>query len=154
LIALSAAVGAIMGAAGWFAFDGGRPMQARLQAETAQARSIGLQLRGELAPTASTAGVVAGAPLFALTSGPGAVTEPAVQLLGLSITPRRQAALVSINAKPAQWLNLGETLDGVTLVQVSSTRVLVDTPVAIREAALWTGPVGKTGQLPSGGAKP
>ena len=78
-------------------------------------------------------------PLFALTTGPGAVTDAEVRLLGLAITPERKAALLSINGKPAVWLAMGAGQDGVTLMDVQSTKVTLDTETGFKEISLWDG---------------
>ena len=43
-------------------------------------------------------------PLFALTTGPGAIPDVVVRLDGLSRSSTRSAALLSINGGPAEWL--------------------------------------------------
>jgi hypothetical protein len=92
-------------------------------------------------------------PLFGPTSGPGAPTEAAVRLDGLAITPGRKAALISINGKPADWLSLGESRDGVTLTQVTATKVTVDTAMGSKDIGLYAAaPVasGPASPAPSG----
>jgi hypothetical protein len=112
---------------------------------SALARLDQLQLRLRSAPstliassTSSTAQARAVAtPLFGPTSGPGAPTEAVVRLDGLAITPGRKAALISINGKPADWLSLGDSRDGVTLTQVTSTKITVDTSMGSKDVALY-----------------
>jgi hypothetical protein len=76
------------------------------------------------------------APLFALTTGPGAVSDVAVRLDGLAISPRGQSALLAINGKPADWQALGATRDGVTLMEVHPSKVLLDTAIGFKEVSL------------------
>ena len=75
-------------------------------------------------------------PLFALTTGHGAVAEVALRLDGVARTPRRNAALLSIGGKPAEWLELGQTRDDVTLQDVQSSQVVVDTATGFKTIAL------------------
>jgi len=81
-------------------------------------------------------------PLFALTTGPGAVAEVAIRLEGVARSPGRIAALLSIGGKPAQWVAQGEMSEGVVLQDVTGSKVIVDTPLGLREVKLGesTGP--------------
>jgi hypothetical protein len=90
-------------------------------------------------------------PLFALTSGPGAVAEVALRLDGLVHSPARVAALLSINGAPSDWLDLGASRDGVTLEDVTSNKVVVDTATGLREIILGQTPATADGAAaPSG----
>ncbi|HEX3365607.1 hypothetical protein [Phenylobacterium sp.] len=71
-------------------------------------------------------------PLFALTTGPGAIREPSIRLDGVSVSRRRLAALVSIDGKPALWLTAGQSSDGVTLEGVSSSAATFETAVGTK----------------------
>jgi len=75
-------------------------------------------------------------PLFAMTTGPNAVSEVLLKLDGLVRSPGRVAALLSINGAPSDWLELGQTRDGVTLQDVSSSKVVVDTATGLRDVVL------------------
>src|SRR5205085_694343 len=61
-------------------------------------------------------------PLFGPLGGRGGVADPTIRLQGIARAPGRVAALLAIDAKPSAWLGLGETRDGVTLVEVSGSR--------------------------------
>jgi hypothetical protein len=76
-------------------------------------------------------------PVFALTTGPGALPDVAVTLTGVAIGPQKTAALISVGGGPVQWLALGATRDGVTLTQVQASKVVVDTPIGFKEVRLW-----------------
>ena len=78
------------------------------------------------------AAALLGSPLFALTTGPGAVREPSIRVDGVSLSRRRTAALVSIDGKPSEWLEIGESRDGVTLQEVSSSSVTFETAVGTK----------------------
>ena len=71
-------------------------------------------------------------PLFALTTGPGAVREPSIRLDGLSRSKRRSAALVSVDGKPSIWLTTGETTDGVTLQDVTASGATFETALGVK----------------------
>jgi hypothetical protein len=79
---------------------------------------------------------LAAEPLFVLTTGPGAVPQPTVRLDGVVSSKARVAALLSINDRPAEWLGLGETRDGVTLQHVAGGKVTIDTVYGPAEVAL------------------
>lgn len=72
------------------------------------------------------------APLFALTTGPGAIREPSIRVDGVTVSRRRVAALLSIDGKPAEWVSVGESREGVTLQSVSSSGVTVETVVGVK----------------------
>lgn len=84
---------------------------------------------------------IAALPLFPMTVGPGATPLPLLRLEGLARSRGRTGALLSINGKPAEWLRLGDTRDGVTLQEVHGTKVVVDTLFGPQEVVL--------GQVPS-----
>jgi hypothetical protein len=79
----------------------------------------------------------ASAPLFGLTGGPGSDVQ--LRLDGLAITPGSKAALISINGKPADWLDLGATRDGVTLLDVQPLKVTLDTATGFKEVTIEQG---------------
>ena len=146
LILGAAPLGLVLAAIAWLLFGAHASALARLE---------GLNSRLVATKTASALNVVvSGAdpaqpalatPLFALSTGPGAATEVAVRLDGLAITPRRRAALISIGGKPADWLEVGATRDGVTLMEVHATKVTLDTAAGFKDVDLWQGPVAPAG---------
>ena len=81
-------------------------------------------------------GRILAAPLFALTSGPGAVSDVTLRLDGVAITAGRKAALISIGGKPSVWLTVGASQDGVTVIDVQSAKVTLDTATGFRELPL------------------
>ena len=92
--------------------------------------------RASAAVTNSRYVVMPEQPIFILSSGPHAVPAPVVRLEGVSRTRARQAALVSINDRPAEWLTVGEVRDGVTIQAVQAGKVVVDTVFGPQEVAL------------------
>jgi hypothetical protein len=135
LIGGGALAGLVLAAAVWLVFrlSGAviapiGDLQVRLAANRPPAAPV-------VVPNGAAARAVA-APLFALTTGPGAVSDVAVRLDGLAISPHGQSALVSINNQPAQWLALGATRDGVTLTEVHPSKVVLDTAIGFKEVAV------------------
>lgn len=76
------------------------------------------------------------APLFALTTGPGAVADTTVRLDGLAISPRGKSALLAVDGKPAAWIALGTSSNGVTLMDVQPNKVVVDTAIGLKDVTL------------------
>ncbi|HEX7761131.1 MAG TPA: hypothetical protein VF459_16615 [Caulobacteraceae bacterium] len=134
LIGSGAAGGLVLGALLWFAVGKGAPAAARM--DDLQARLDALRPPATMTPATIDPTNLASAPLFAMTTGPGAVTEPAVALQGVAKAPGRTAALLSIDGKPADWLAQGASRDGVTLQDVRAGSVLVDTVTGTKEIAL------------------
>jgi hypothetical protein len=135
LIGGGALAGLVLAAAVWLVFrlSGAviapiGDLQVRLAANRPPAAPV-------VVPNGAAARAVA-APLFALTTGPGAVSDVAVRLDGLAISPHGQSALVSINNQRAQWLALGATRDGVTLTEVHPSKVVLDTAIGFKEVAV------------------
>jgi len=129
--------GLLVGLIGWL-LAGGASARAK-QVAPVEAELVALDVR--VPPfTAGSGGPdlarLVDAPLFALTTGPKAVHDPAVRLEGLSLSRNRRAALIAIDDKPADWLSVGETRDGVVLRAVSPDGVVVETIIGEREVAL------------------
>lgn len=79
-------------------------------------------------PSASAGGTaLLGRPLFPLAAPTPGSSEAALHLQGLAANGGRSAALVAIGDKPAVWLALGETKDGVTLRRVAREGAVVET---------------------------
>lgn len=127
LICIAAPLGLVTGLAAWLVAGG---MSARADAvEDTHARLSALKapLSASLRGTDASAAPLLGSPLFALTTGPGAVREPSIRVDGVSVSRRRSAALLSIDAKPAEWLSVGESREGVTLQSVSASSITIET---------------------------
>jgi hypothetical protein len=140
LIIAAAAIGVGTGVAAWFAAGGAAAHADRIApvAETLQdAHSLSFRDR---APAQLDLAGLATAPLFPLSVGPGAVQDALVRLDGISIVPRRSAALISIDGKPAEWLVAGDTRDGVTVAEVQRSAVRVDTVLGVRRIELGDPP--------------
>lgn len=151
LIWAAAPAGLALAAAGWLLVGPGL-IGPRLDAQSPPAADWPA---GELqARSAADAVSVALAnPIFLLTTGPGAVKDPSLSLTGLARSPAHTAALISIDGKPASWLALGETRDGVTLQEVESSAVVVDTLTGFKTVPLG-GAGGSSGQATAAGADP
>jgi hypothetical protein len=145
-------IGLVVGAVAWMLFGHGSSEAARL--DDLADRTNALAAPPELAVEASgrAGAMAAGSPIFALTTGPGAVVDVALGLSGLSVTHSRSAALLSIGGKPAEWLAKGETRDGVTVDEVQDDKVVVDTPTGSKEMVL--GAKAQAASSPGGGPGP
>jgi hypothetical protein len=137
LILGAASAGIVLAALAWFALDAGswvtRPLD-RLAARLAAVHPTG---RVEQHGAGDAIAGVLASPIFVSTTGPGAVPDPVVALSGVAISPRGASALIAVDGKPAAWMDQGATLDGVTLISVSATRVVVDTAIGFKDVALW-----------------
>jgi hypothetical protein len=90
-------------------------------------------------PGLTGASLASSPPLFPAPSGSNAATDLAVSVEGVARSPGRIVALLSIGGKPAEWLALGESRDGVTLEDVGSASVTIDTAGGERTLALGGG---------------
>lgn len=145
--------GLIASAAGWLVFGQGGAASERLEkfeAALHQSRSPPPLAARMLDPSAQAMG----SPMFALTTGSGAVKEPVLRLDGIARTPRGAAALLSVNGAIAAWFDVGETRDGVRLVDVQSRKVVLDTLVGLKEIELSNGGADATPGAPQAGAPP
>ena len=156
LIPLSAALGVVIASMVWLLFAGHSRVLADLGAMEQQLAAPQPAISRASIAQDDAAGRILAAPLFALTTGPGAVTDVAVRLDGVAMTPTRRAALVSIDGKPAQWMTVGQALDGVTLMEVQSAKVSVDTATGFKDVGLWDAPLAANGsaQSPPGAPAP
>lgn len=128
--------GLALAAAAWFILGGGNGMSADLDRLELRLAAAKPPAQHAFAAADSVARAAA-TPLFGLTTGPGAVADISVALQGLAVTPTRKAALVSIGGKPSDWLDLGATRDGVTLMTVQSNKITVDTATGFKDVGLW-----------------
>ncbi len=152
----AASAGLILGAGGWVLFGGGSRAEEQLQRE--QIRLQATQLTApRISPVPDLIALATDRPLFALTTGPGAVAEVLVRLDGVARSPQRAAALIALNGGEAQWLERGASRGGVTLEEVQSSRVVVETALGRREIALGEQPPvpqGPSVQMLAGSAVP
>ncbi|MGA0601543.1 hypothetical protein ACO2Q3_12640 [Caulobacter sp. KR2-114] len=146
LIAAGSGGGLALGALCWLAFARGAPAAERMDA--LQERIDGLRAPASASQTAFDAANLSAAPIFALTTGPGAVSDPVLALQGIAKAGGRASALLTIDGKPPEWLSEGQTRDGVTLQEVRAASVLVDTVTGTKEVALGQ----KTGTPPASSA--
>lgn len=136
LIAAAVPVGLIVGLTAWFVAGGGSSAAAALAPlSAAMERPIAPRRSPPRAMDRSSAALV-GAPLFALTAGPGAIREPSIRVDGLSVSTRRTAALLSIDGRPSEWLRVGESRYGVSIQAVTGSVVVLETAVSTKELAL------------------
>lgn len=136
LIGGSIPLGLLTGLAAWLFAGGPSAALEKLAPLESAVGALRAPRETQYRPGVTHASILASTPIFALTTGPGAVREPALRVDGLSVTPRRAAALVSIDGKPAEWLSAGETRDGVTILAVTSTKVTFETLIGEKDLGL------------------
>jgi hypothetical protein len=71
-------------------------------------------------------------PIFTMSVGANAYKDKAVKLFGVSVTPNRRAALVSIDGQEPVWMSVGEAEGDLILLDVGGAGVRFDTPVGPR----------------------
>jgi hypothetical protein len=74
--------------------------------------------------------------LFVMTTGAAAYKEKTFQLFGVSISPQRKAALISIDGADPTWITVGTTSGDVRLSDVGTNGVSLDTPVGPRHVTM------------------
>jgi hypothetical protein len=135
--------GLVLGVAAWLALGGASPTSNRLSALETRLDQIRVAARPHRGAVSAPAGVQANAaalahPIFSV--GSAVVADAVLRVDGVAISPKRSAALVSINGKPPEWLERGATREGVTLQTVSSAKVVFDTATGPREIGLGDKP--------------
>lgn len=117
VVFLAPLLGLILACLGWLVVGGSARVLAPL--EVAEGRLAVLPV---IRPPSGAAGPSGadGKPLF--VSAPAA----SLRLEGVSRTPRRVAALVSVNGEAAQWVTIGSAVGGYTLSNVSATGIVVE----------------------------
>jgi hypothetical protein len=152
LILAAAPAGLAAGLLAWQLGSGPAAASSRIE----PVRDAVTRLRPRRVPTADLASVdaraIAALPLFPMTVGPGATPLPVLRLDGLARSRSRTAALLSINGKPAEWLLVGDTRDGVTLQEVHGGKVVVDTLFGPQDVALGQAPAEPPAAAPAGAA--
>ena len=136
LILLAPVAGLVLAALAWFVFGGAGPLVRPLAAAEVRLGAAAPGTAPSFALAPAMVARIANAPLFFLTTGPNAVSEPAIDLLGVAITPGHSAALISVGGKPATWMQVGHAEDGVTVMAVHASSVTVDTPVQAKDVPL------------------
>ena len=141
LFAGAAAGGLALGAVAWLAFGGSSAAQERLQSARSQLESARLGVPRADAPQILLADASA-RPLFALTTGRGAVPDVVLKLDGVASTPQHVAVLLSINGADDVWLERGKSASGVTLISVSDAGATVETALGEKQVELGQDPRG------------
>ncbi|ATQ43426.1 hypothetical protein [Caulobacter mirabilis] len=150
VIFLAPLAGLLLACLGWLVLGGEGRVAAPL--DEAEARLAALPVERPL-PQAAVYSGSGGKPLFVVA------TPASLRLEGVSRTPRRTAALISINGEPAQWIPVGTTLGGFTLSGVSATGVIVENllgrqTIALGESLGGTSAAGSGGTPPQGAPPP
>lgn len=132
----AAAVGAATGLLAWLVSGGRTATAERLLPVASRVESLRVASRPRSGSGSIDTSMLAAAPIFPMTVGPGAVREPAIRVDGLALTPNRRAALLAIDGGAATWMLPGEMRSGVTLQAVLRNGVMVDTILGSRELAI------------------
>ncbi|MBO9709874.1 MAG: hypothetical protein J7521_16860 [Caulobacter sp.] len=133
IFAGAAAGGLVLGAGAWAAAGGPGFAQNAIAETAAKFPTLRVRPAPARAQSAGLARALA-APLFSIPGAGG--PAPALRLDGVARTPTRIAALLSMDGKPAEWLAMGETRNGVTLVEVGDGKITVDTSNGSAEVVL------------------
>lgn len=139
ILGAAAPLGLVVGATLWLGLahapgaEGMRPLGARLASLPTPHLTSSSQRDSQIAQVISQ-------PIFSLTAGAGAVADAAIRLEGLIRSPGHIVALIGINGAPSDWLSLGQSRDGVTLVDVGATKVTVDTAAGLKDVELGGAP--------------
>lgn len=136
LLGAATPVGLVAGAVAWFLAGGTTVRASALETVHVRLDRLRAQPQEYRQDRNASAAPLLMAPLFALTTGPGAVREPSIRIDGISVTKRRSAVLVSIDEKPPEWVQFGETRDGVTIQNVVGSSVTVETPLGSKTIGL------------------
>lgn len=139
LILAAAPVGLLLAAVGWLATGGGGHVIAPIERE--ETRLAAVPRSGQ---TRSPSDIVA----LTLAATQSLFVKPAevsVRLDGVARSPGRAAALLTLNGGPSRWITVGATAGGVTLLQIGSSRAVVDTGEGPQEVVLGQ-TVGSAGQ--------
>ncbi len=131
----AAPAGLAVGAAAWMLLGSGSHAQERLQDDQIRVQATQLAVLRS-SPASDLAAQATAHPLFALTTGPGAVADILVRLDGIARSSSRAAALIAINGGEADWLDRGKSRGGVTLEDVQPSKVVLETALGRREVEL------------------
>lgn len=124
--------GIVLGALTWLIAGRGGDQVEALEPLTTQLHSMTL---ARPRPSGASPVAIAGVspPLFGRLNGEVEPPEPTLVLQGVVRTARRQGALIAINGKPADWLSIGETRDGITLQEVNARGAVISFEGGVRE---------------------
>lgn len=123
-------VGLLLACAAWLGLDGGRSALVAIEQEEARVGALPASRRPAETLTARTAALLASPSLFSQSP------PPRVRLDGLARSPGRVAALMAIEDLPAQWVVIGSTVSGVTLLRIGANRATIDAGDGPQEIAL------------------
>jgi hypothetical protein len=130
----AAPAGLVAGALAWLVFGGAFSVSPELTGYETRLNALDTHPARHIAGVSVSVADALAHPLFSV--GGVALADVNIQLEGIALTPRRAAALLSINGQPAEWVERGVTKDGATLQQVLSTKVVIDTATGPHEVGL------------------
>ena len=151
ILGAAAPIGLLVASVVWVASGGPNAAAMSIKDLEAELGSSPKGLVTQRAPTGVMAGSLATKPLFVLTTGPGALSEPRLRLIGVAVTPRGRTALISIDGALAEWVGVGQTKAGLTLTSVASAGVEVET--ALGPKTVLFGDPAPAGVAPNAGSK-
>jgi hypothetical protein len=123
-------VGLLLACAIWLGLDGGRGAVAAIDREEARMGALPALRRSAEVLSGRTTALLASPSLFSQPP------PPRVRLDGLARTPGRVAALMAIGDLPAQWVVIGSTVNGVTLLRIGGNRATIDAGDGPQEISL------------------
>lgn len=138
-------MGLATGLAAWMLAGAGKSDLARIEPLQTEVAALRAPKTASAQAGPARAAELAATPIFVMTVGPGAVSEPLVRLDGVSVSKRRTAALLSFAGAAPEWLNLGETRNGVTLTAIIGSKAVLETILGARELALGEQTAGAAG---------
>ena len=131
LIIAAPLAGVVVGAVAWLGLGrDGAPVDSLDQASLTLTSLRSLSARAAPVRTAQS---LAAPPLFGRMAGEVDAPEAAVILQGVVRTARQRAALLSIAGRPADWLYLGQTREGLTLESVDAAGVTLSSANGVRQ---------------------
>jgi len=131
----AALAGLLLGCGSW-AVAGGQGAGTALADIDARLSAVSTRVRGPAAGQSEALSQALTSPLFAISAGQVELKETVIRVQGIVKTPRRTAALLSIDGGPAEWWTLGQERAGVVLEHVTASGAQFSTPLGTREVQL------------------
>jgi hypothetical protein len=146
---VTGAMSALIATAVVAAYNPNASTLARLDTLQARSKPAGPKQPGGVMATDNVSGLIR-QPIFVMTTGGNAYKDKDFKLFGISITPKRKAALVSVDGAEAHWVELGETESDFTLIDIGTNGARFDTPTGIRSVNLNDGSADATKTIDTG----
>ena len=155
LIAMGAGglAGLLVGCGSW-GVAGGKNAGSAVADIDARLTAVHTRVRGPASAQSEALSQALASPLFVVSAGQVELKEVGIRLQGIVKTPRRTAALLSIDGGSAEWWVPGQERGGVVLEHVSTGGIQVSTPLGVREINLGQQPISSSTTAPSDGPPP